>query len=111
MKTHHQIDARGLALAKHIVKLIDEDPLHEGLAKARQTCARWRRILPPSQQHCVVEWEEILSRPWTEIRQVLQDPSERGNQLRQNTPFCGVLSNQERWRIFREFRSDESRAA
>jgi hypothetical protein len=111
VKSHQQIDIRGRVLAEHIVQLIDDDPQLRGLEKARQTCIRWQGILPPPQQHCVSEWIDILSRPWGEIRKVLLDPSEEGNRLRQNSPFCGVLSNQERWRIFREFRSDESQAA
>jgi hypothetical protein len=32
----------------------------------------------------------------------LLDPSERGVQLRQNSPFCGILTAQERWAFYRK---------
>ncbi|MFT5241832.1 MAG: hypothetical protein ACI9X0_002820 [Kiritimatiellia bacterium] len=111
MKRHQQIDARGLALARCVVEHIEADPARQGLEKARQTCRHWLRVLPESQHACVLEWTDILERPWSDIRSVLLDPGECGNRLRQNSPFCGVLSNRERWTILREFEANESRAA
>ena len=111
MRTHQQIDARGLALARRVVANIDADPALQGLEKARQTCRRWLRVLPESQHAPVREWCAILTRPWCEIRAVLLDPGEEGNRLRQNSPFCAALSNRERWAILREFEANDSRAA
>ena len=111
MRQHQQIDARALVLAHHVVAHMEADSARPGLEKARQTCQRWLRILPPSQHACVLEWCQILEQPWGEIRNALLDSGERGNRLRQNSPFCGVLSNQERWKILREFEANESRAA
>jgi hypothetical protein len=87
-----------LALARAIVSRIDADPSRAGLAKARAICARWFRQRP---QPAVREWLEILERPWEEIREVLLDESEEGRRLRQSDPFCGVLTPQERWAIYR----------
>lgn len=111
MRSHSQIDERALEFAKRIVACIDSDPSRAGLEKARQTCVRWRRILPEFELRNVDEWAAILMRPWSDIRKVLLDPSEEGNRLRQNSPFCGVISNGERWRIMREFKERDSRAA
>ena len=111
MRTHQQVDARGLALARRVVAHIDADPALQGLERARQTCRHWLQVLPASQHAPVLEWTSILDRPWREVRAVLMDPGEQGNRLRQNSPFCGVLSNRERWAILREFESNESRAA
>ncbi len=111
MKTHQQIDARGLALAGHIVARIDEDPSLEGLVKARETCRHWLDVLPETQHAPVLEWCAILEGQWRDIRSVLLDPGEYGVRLRQNSPFCGVLTHRERWAAMKEFEPDESQAA
>ena len=108
MKSHIQIDARNLALARHIVARIDLDSAHKGVDKARQTCNHWLDILPDVQHHCVNEWVEILKQQWKNIRSILLDPSEKATQLRQNNPFCGILSNRERWQIFKEYSDNDS---
>jgi hypothetical protein len=111
MKTHQEIDARALRLARSIVAHIDADPTRSGVEKAVSTCMRWQRMLPEQQRVCVDEWADILKQPWSAIREVLLDESEEGNRLRQSSPFCGVLSNRERWSILKEFVSHDSRAA
>lgn len=108
MKSHTQIDERALELAKRIVACIDSDPTRAGLEKARATCARWHRILPEFERRNVDEWAAILEQPWSGIRKTLLDPGEEGKRLRQSSPFCGVISNDERWRIMREFRDRDS---
>ncbi len=50
------------------------------------------------------EWSNLLDRPWEEIRSLLLDESELGQRLRQSDPFCGILTPQERWEIYRAFR-------
>jgi hypothetical protein len=99
MKTHQGIDNRSLAMARAIVKRIDADPEHSGLDHAREVCRRWslRRSSPE-----VSEWLEILEKPWSEIRSILLDEGERGKRLRQSSPFVGILSNRERWQIYRK---------
>jgi hypothetical protein len=98
MKTHQQIDERSLAMARAIVARIDGDPTRAGLVRARATCQRWFRDRP---MPVFSEWLEILKRPWEEIREVLLDESETGQRLRQSDPFCGILTPQERWAIYR----------
>jgi hypothetical protein len=50
------------------------------------------------------EWEDVLRRPTDEIKQVIGEDSERGRDLRQNSPFAGALSEPERHRIVSEIR-------
>lgn len=100
-RTHQQIDQRSLAMARVIVARIDRDPARAGLAKAKATCQRWFEQRP---QPAVREWLEILSRPWEEVRAVLLDESEVGQRLRQSDPFCGILTPQERWEIYKAYR-------
>ncbi|MBE7504140.1 MAG: hypothetical protein HS113_28410 [Verrucomicrobiales bacterium] len=99
--THQQIDRRSLAMARAIVDKINRDPARSGLNKARATCQRWLEQRPLPAFH---EWREILERPWEEVRAVLLDESEMGQRLRQSDPFCGILSPQERWEIYRAHR-------
>jgi hypothetical protein len=50
------------------------------------------------------QWEQILGRPLAEIRSVLGEDTPRGRDLRQNSPFAGMLSEAERRRINTEIR-------
>jgi hypothetical protein len=101
MRDHAAIDARSLALAEAIAAKIDADPARGGVSKAAAVCARWARRRPDP---CAEEWLAILGRPWEEVRAVLLDDSEEGRRLRQNSPFCGILTPKERWAIYRRFR-------
>jgi hypothetical protein len=105
MKTHQQIDARSLSMAQAVVRKIDNDPAQRGLAKARSVCARWasKGDVPG-----VAEWSRILELPWSDIRMRLLDESEEGQRLRQNSPFCGILSPRERADIYRGYRNHET---
>jgi len=105
MKTHQEIDGRSLAMAREIVKKIEEDPERKGLEIARSVCKRWNLRRPST---AVSEWLEILEKPWAEIRAILLDKEERGKRLRQNSPFGSVLSNRERWQIYREFQKHDT---
>jgi hypothetical protein len=105
MKDHQAIDRRSLAMARRIVAKIDADPSRKGLEQARRVCSRWvERGNVPAR-----EWLEILRRPWPEIRAILLDDSEESRRLRQNDPFCGILTPNERWEIYREAAGYEAR--
>lgn len=107
VKSHSQIDQRSLCLARRVVELIDADRDRMGLEKARATCARWMRDAPCE---AIAEWERILREDWQTVRTVLLDEGEKGCRLRQSSPFCGVLSAQERWAIFSRFRHEPKAA-
>ena len=49
------------------------------------------------------QWRSILSRPIDEIVAAVLDPSLHGRDLRKVTPFAGVLSADERTRVYRNF--------
>lgn len=87
-------------MVKAIVEKIDRDPERKGFASARATSQRWMQQRPTPANK---EWMQILERPWEEVRLVLLDPSENGKRLRQNDPFCGILTPEERWEIYRQF--------
>ena len=91
-------------MARRIVAKIDADPRREGLNHARHVCERWvvRGNVPAR------EWQEILRRSWPEIRAILLDDSEESRRLRQNDPFCGILTPRERWEIYKEAAAREA---
>jgi len=49
-------------------------------------------------------WEQVLRSPLPEIRRIITEDSQRGRDLRQTSPFAGVLSEPERRRILTEIR-------
>lgn len=101
MNDHASIDRRGLALSQAIVAKLEAGDIEAGVAKARAVNRRWCELATsPLHQ----EWAEILERDWARIKAALLEDSEHGRTLRQNNPFCGILTPRERWAIFREFR-------
>ncbi|MFC1766533.1 hypothetical protein ACFL6U_31200 [Planctomycetota bacterium] len=105
MKNHEKIEQRSLLMAQAIVAKIDEDPNHAGLKKAQQVCRRWA---DPRNETVIQEWLHILAQPWESIRKILLSPSEESRRLRQSSPFCGILSPQERWTLYKAFSNSET---
>ena len=108
VRTHQDIDQRSLALAHAIVAAVDRDANRGGLEKARGICARWLAENPSSA--VIKEWSRILGEDWNQVRAVLLDEGEFGQRLRQSSPFCGVLTPEERWAIYRRFRHEPKAA-
>jgi hypothetical protein len=100
--SHRILEARSLALHAAIARKISRDPAL--LEIPRKNLERWRSRWdePPDWFH---EWQAMLERPWPEIAARITEPSERAAQLRQSTPFAGVLSESERARIYEAFRT------
>ena len=94
---HPHIDRRSLEMAKLIVEKIDADP--NLFQVAHENLQRWRRIRGGTLPRCSEEWEKLLERPWTEIRNILLDESDEGQRLRSSHPFAGLVSENERRRI------------
>ncbi len=57
------------------------------------------------------EWEQLLNGPIDELLEVITSRSDQGKELRQNSPFAGVLSERERSRILESFRRMHPSAA
>ena len=91
-------------MVREIVAKIEADPERRGFERAKDVCRRWvERGNVPAR-----EWLAILARPWDEVRAVLLDESDEGQRLRQSDPFCGILTPQERWKIYREAQADDA---
>lgn len=100
-------ERRSLHLHRAIARRLDRDP-EAVLARARATLSLMRKNHPEAEQ-LFREWAVILDRPLPELVETLIDPSSWGRELRQVTPFAGVLSAQERTVVYRSFREEESR--
>ncbi len=100
MRTHQEIDRRSLEMVRRIVAKIDSDPDRLGLAHAKRVCERWVAQGIGSAR----EWRGLLDKPWEDVRKILLDETDEGQRLRQTDPFCGILTQEERWEIYREAR-------
>ena len=100
---HRVLEARSLAMHCLAAQKVARDP---ALLKAvRRTLATWRARYGSEVPRALNEWQKILAGPWPEIAAIITDAGERATRLRQSSPFAGVLSEQERERVYAAFRS------
>jgi hypothetical protein len=93
---HARAEERSLALHRAVAERLRRQPLLLETASARvrrwladgTVSAPWAR-----------RWAELLSRPVDEVAAALVDTSQEARDLRQSSPFAGVLSPRERWTI------------
>ena len=82
-----------LAVAAHLKQ--------QTIADAKYVLYRWRalgRIDP----HYAERWDEVLSLPLREVRDAITAVGSDADDLRQNSPFAGALSEPERQRVLAE---------
>jgi hypothetical protein len=70
-------------------------------AEARHVLSRWREEGRIDARYAD-RWQHLLDRPLPQLKQALVDESPESDDLRQNSPFAGLLSEPERQRILRE---------
>ena len=100
-------DRRSLALHHVIARRIVEDP--DGvLDTARGNLQRMHRKHPFARP-LLNEWASILERTTQSIVESVVDPSLHGRDLRNVTPFAGVLTDAERSDAIARFRQMERR--
>jgi hypothetical protein len=99
---HESHDAVGLVIAQRIARDLGTHP--EWIELAKSNLDRWssRNRNALSLLSCYQEWRELLQRPAGEIASILLAQTDQGQRLRQNSPFAGVLSPSEIWRIKRQ---------
>jgi hypothetical protein len=101
---HEWIDQRSLALDKAIAAKLRARP--ELLQCATETLQNWIRQRQPTVPQVMLEWQEILT-TWSfdKITALLTSSEPEPTRLRQSSPFCGILTQQERMKIFQEYES------
>lgn len=93
-RTHRTAETRSLAYHRAVAARLDARLVRD----ARRRLKTWRdngRI----HAHWASEWERILDAPLSEIRRVLRSTSVHATELRQSSPFAGVLTEQERTKL------------
>lgn len=94
-------DRRSLALHRAIARRLAADP-EQVVSIARRNLARMRTRGGQASQ-LLREWEILLNRPAPALVELLTDPGEWARDLRQVTPFAGVLSAAERADVYKSF--------
>ncbi|MGH9011983.1 MAG: helix-turn-helix domain-containing protein [Acidimicrobiia bacterium] len=74
------------------------------LETARRNIAVMRAAVPGA-GHLLDEWNRILRLPTGLVASRMLDPSDHGRDLRQVTPFAGILDARSRGAVYRAFRS------
>lgn len=101
-------DRRSLALHRAIAaKLLESTS--EVLAIARRNLQR-ALDLHPNAAGLLTEWRAILRAHPETIAAVMTHPGSRARELRQVTPFAGVLTHSERVEVYTAFRRREAAA-
>ena len=99
MNRHRLAEERSLAYHAVIAERLRGDPALLDRAQARVRAWLARGEPTPFYGR---EWASVLEQSPTSIAAFLVDRGELACELRQSTPFAGVLSPRERWRIWRE---------
>jgi hypothetical protein len=94
---HDRALARSLAYHRAVARRL-RGPMVE---EARHVLRRWRAQRRIDSRYAD-RWERLLDQPIAAIRRTLVDDSQEADDLRQSSPFAGVLSEPERQRIVRE---------
>jgi hypothetical protein len=94
---HRRAQRRALAyhraVARRLRKPMVDDALHQ--------LWKWRDAghIDP---HYAEQWESVLRSPVREVARIISEDSRLADDLRQNSPFAGTLSEPERRRILRD---------
>jgi len=99
---HRLAEARSLAYHRAIAERLRREP-----ALIESVAARLRREAAgddPHRRYWAEAWLEVLERPLEACISFLTDPGERATELRQSTPFAGLLPPKERWAIHKAVR-------
>lgn len=98
-------EALNLALHREIAKKLIDTP-DEVRTVARRNIPKIRQnVSGAGPVGLVNEWEQLISGPVNVLLSAMLDESRHGSELRQNTPFAGVLSQDERLSVIRGSRA------
>lgn len=92
MITHADIDNRILRMVRLCVEKIEQDN--------RLLAQVWRNVDRIADPRIREEWRSFRDLPWGDLRTKLLEHGPEGDQLRQNAPLGGILSNRERIGFF-----------
>ena len=100
---HRVLDARSLAMHCIIAQKILRDP--NLIVVARQNLRRWEKKSAGQLPDYLREWSDVLDQPMPKIAEMITAMNEESTRLRSSSPFAGILTDQERERIYAAFRA------
>jgi hypothetical protein len=98
-ESHDRTERRNRAYHAAVARRLTRDMVRDALHQLR----RWSEEGNIDPRYAA-QWEALLDRPLPEIRRALAEDSQRARDLRQNSPFAGLLSEPERRKILEEIR-------
>lgn len=100
---HRLREARSLALHCLSARKIEREPAL--LDVARRNLESWSERAQGKGPRYLREWREVLEQPWPAIAEFITSFGERAVRLRQSSPFAGILTPEERRRVYDAFRA------
>ncbi|MBI3295113.1 MAG: helix-turn-helix transcriptional regulator [Deltaproteobacteria bacterium] len=98
-------DRRSLAYHRAVAEVLRRDP--DSARKLARRNLKTMTSIHVGPEALFKSWSEWLSRPLEELILRMLDPSQEGRDLRQVSPFAGLLSSKERIKVINQFRKDE----
>ena len=96
---HRRAELRSLAYHRALAERLDKPMVDD----ARHLLWKWQQQGAIDGRYAE-RWEGVLRRPPGEIRRIIAEDTERGRDLRQSSPFAGMLSEPERRKLLAEIR-------
>jgi len=97
---HRTAELRSIAMHRLVAERLNA----EVLDRARERIGGWLAEDGPVDRRWALQWEELLNLSTAELKEKLVEDSEGMRDLRQSTPFAGVLREDERRKILEEVR-------
>jgi excisionase family DNA binding protein len=93
-RSHRTAELQALAYHRLIAERLDDEVVEEARARLR----RWHREghIDP---RWFDQWEHVLALPLPQIKKAIGADTKRARELRQTSPFAGMLTEQERQRL------------
>ena len=95
---HRTAELRSIALHRLVAERLDLD----AVGSARKRVDGWLAADGPVDHRWAAQWNDLLRLPLSELKARLVEDSESMRDLRQSTPFAGVVPEHERLRILEE---------
>lgn len=96
---HRRAELRSLAYHRALARRVGRREIDDAL----HLIWKWRDQSKIDARYAD-QWEGVLGRPIAEVRRTISEDSDSARDLRQNSPFAGMLSEAERRKILQEIR-------
>lgn len=100
-RSHTNIDKRTLAMHQLAVAKIRANPIL--FNRIPKTLTRWQSLVCPRSLTYLAEWQRLIDMGIDQVLRVAVEDSEYATALRQSSPFCGILTHQERTDFLRSW--------